>query len=102
MTVSSAAACYVGDAGHEGRQSHGSKVEINPKVMMGRPVIRGDRITVELILRRLGDGATPADLIEAYPPITVEHIRGAIIYAADTVANEETVFLGPHQRMHLV
>jgi uncharacterized protein (DUF433 family) len=75
------------------------RVEINPKVMLGKPVIRGTRITAELIiiLRKLGEGATPADLIEAYPHLTVEDIRGAIIYAADTVAHEETVFVGPKE-----
>jgi uncharacterized protein (DUF433 family) len=73
------------------------RVEINPKVMLGKPVLRGTRITVELILRKLGEGATPADLIEAYPHLTVEDIRGAIIYAADTVAHEETVFVGPKE-----
>ncbi len=42
-------------------------VEINPKVMLGKPVIRSTRITVELILRKLGEGAMPADLMAAYP-----------------------------------
>ena len=85
------------DAGKKDLGAMEARVEINPKVMFGKPVIRGTRITVELILRRLGEGATPADLIEAYPHLTVEDIRGAIIYAADTVAHEETVFLGPKQ-----
>jgi uncharacterized protein (DUF433 family) len=71
------------------------KIEINPKVMLGKPVIRGTRITVELILRKLGEGATPADLMEAYPHLTVEDIQAAITYAADTVAHEETVLVEP-------
>ena len=71
------------------------RIEINPKVMLGRPVIRGTRITVELILRKLGGGATPADLMEAYPHIAVEDIQAAIHYAADTVAHEETVLVEP-------
>jgi uncharacterized protein (DUF433 family) len=71
------------------------RVEINPKVMLGKPVIRDTRITVELILRKLGEGASPADLMEAY--LTVEDIKSAIIDAADTVAHEETVFVGPKE-----
>ena len=72
-------------------QSH---IEINSKVMLGKPVIRGTRITVELILRKLGEGATFADLMEAYPHLNVEDIKAAITYAADTVAHEETVLTG--------
>ena len=71
------------------------RVEINPKVMMGKPVIRGTRITVELILRKLSEGATEDNLLEAYPRLTRVDIQAAIGYAADTVAHEETVLLGP-------
>jgi uncharacterized protein (DUF433 family) len=60
------------------------RIEINPKVMMGKPVIRGTRITVELILRKLAEGATEEDLLDAYPRLTREDIKAAIGYAADT------------------
>ena len=65
------------------------RIEINPKVMLGKPVIRGTRITVELILRKLGEGATHRDLLESYPHLTEGDIQAAIIYAADTLAHEE-------------
>ena len=71
------------------------RIEINPKVMLGKPVIRGTRITVEIILRKLGEGATPQDLLEAYPHLTAHDIQAAITYAADTLAHEETVTLEP-------
>jgi len=58
------------------------RIEINPNVMMGKPVIRGTRITVELILRKLAEGATEADLLDAYPRLTGEDIRAAIAYVA--------------------
>jgi uncharacterized protein (DUF433 family) len=67
------------------------KIEINPKVMMGKPVIKGTRIPVELILRKLGEGATEEDLLDAYPRLKEEDIQAAIAYAADTVAHEEIV-----------
>ena len=54
------------------------RIEINPKVMMGKPVIRGTRITVELILRKLSEGASEADLLNAYPLLTREDIQAAI------------------------
>ena len=69
------------------------RIEINPKVMMGKPVIRGTRIPVELILRKLSEGANEADLLDAYPRLKREDVQAAIGYAADTVAHEETVIL---------
>ena len=71
------------------------RIEINPKVMLGKPVIRGTRITVELILRKLGEGATQRELLAAYPHLTLQDIQAAITYAADTLAHEETVPLEP-------
>ena len=54
------------------------RIEVNPKVMMGKPVIRGTRIPVELILRKLSQGATETDLLDAYPRLTREDIQAAI------------------------
>jgi uncharacterized protein (DUF433 family) len=65
------------------------RIEIDPKVMMGKPVIRGTRITVELILRKLSEGATQSDLLDAYPRLTRADIQAAIRYAADMLAHEE-------------
>jgi uncharacterized protein (DUF433 family) len=70
------------------------RIEIKPNVMMGKLVIRGTRITVELILRKLSEGATEAELLEAYPKLAHEDMQAAIGYAADTLAHEETVILG--------
>ena len=71
------------------------RIEINPKIMLGKPVIRGTRIPVELILRKLGEGATEADLCDAYPGLAPQDIRAAVAYAADTLAHEETILLEP-------
>lgn len=65
------------------------RIEMNPKVMLGKPVIRGTRITVELVLRKLGDGASEADLLDAYPHLTALDIRAAMKYAAAVIAHEE-------------
>ena len=69
------------------------RIEIDAQIMMGKPVIRGTRITVELVLRKLAEGATEADLLDAYPRLAREDIRAAIAYAADTVAHEEIILL---------
>ena len=71
------------------------RIEIDPKVMLGKPVIRGTRIPVELVLRKLAEGATEADLLDAYPGLAREDIQAAIGYAADTLANEETLIVTP-------
>jgi uncharacterized protein (DUF433 family) len=73
------------------------RIEIDAQVMMGKPVIKGTRITVELLLRKLAEGATEADLLDAYPRLTREDIRAAIAYAADTVAHEEIILLSRPQ-----
>jgi len=75
------------------------RIEVNPKVMMGKPVIRGTRLTVELILRKISEGASEADLMEAYPRLTREDIQAAIRYAADTLAHEETIILSSPKKV---
>lgn len=59
------------------------RIEINPKVMSGQPVIRGTRITVELILRKLRGGGSQKELLEAYPRLTQEDIKAAIRYGKE-------------------
>ena len=71
------------------------RIEINPKVLLGKPVIRGTRIPVELILRKLGEGVTDTALLEAYPRLTRADIHAAIRYAAQTIAHEEIVISTP-------
>ena len=70
------------------------RIEINPKVMLGKPVIKGTRVPVELILKKLSEGATEEDLLDAYPRLTRSDIQAAVGYAADTIAHEETVLVG--------
>ena len=67
------------------------RIEINPDVMLGKPVIRGTRIPVELVIRKLAEGATEADLLDAYPRLTREDVRAALAYAADSLAHETIV-----------
>ncbi|THJ20622.1 MAG: DUF433 domain-containing protein, partial [Nitrospira sp. CG24E] len=55
-----------------------NRIAMSPKVMMGKPVIRGTRIPVELILRKLGEGAIETDLLDAYPRLTKADIQAAI------------------------
>lgn len=63
----------------------------NYKIMLGKPVIKGTRITVEIILRKLSEGAGINDLLLLYPQLKDEDIYAALNYASDVIANEETL-----------
>ena len=67
------------------------RIEINPRIMLGKPVVRGTRITVELILRKIAEGAIDDVLLDAYPTLKKKDIKAAIVYAADTLAHEKTL-----------
>lgn len=66
-------------------------IEEKPGVMMGKPVFKGTRITVEHVLRELGGGTNEGDLLQAHPRLTAEHIRAALLYAAALIDLETTV-----------
>lgn len=74
------------------------RIETDPRVMLGKPVIRGTRITVELILRKISEGATETDLLDAYPGLAAEDIKAAVAYAADVLAHEEIFLLEPAEK----
>jgi uncharacterized protein (DUF433 family) len=65
-----------------------ARISTDPAVMMGKPCIKGTRITVELILRKLGAGRSFADLLEAYPQLTEDDLRAALAFAADYIQHE--------------
>lgn len=62
-----------------------SLIESDPSVMMGKPVIAGTRITVELILEKLAAGETVEQIIEAHPRLTEEAVRAALAFAAEAL-----------------
>jgi uncharacterized protein (DUF433 family) len=64
------------------------RINRDPKVMLGKPVIRGTRITVEHVLRELGGGLTPEQIVVGYPHLALEDIRAAQAYAADYIAGQ--------------
>jgi uncharacterized protein (DUF433 family) len=61
------------------------KVVSDPKIMMGKPVISGTRITVELILEKLAAGETPEQILEAHPRLSDEGIKAALAFAAQAL-----------------
>jgi uncharacterized protein (DUF433 family) len=67
------------------------RITVNPKVMVGKPTIRGLRITVEQILKALAAGVSVEKLLGDYPELEREDIRAVLLYAAELV-NEEQVY----------
>jgi uncharacterized protein (DUF433 family) len=68
------------------------RIEINPQIMGGKPVIRGTRVPVELVLRKLGAGMTADAIIIDHPRLTRDDILAAQAFAADTIADENVVY----------
>jgi uncharacterized protein (DUF433 family) len=65
------------------------RITINPKVMVGKPTIRGLRITVEQILKALASGVSTQELLEDYPELEPEDIQAVLSYAAELVSEEQ-------------
>jgi uncharacterized protein (DUF433 family) len=68
------------------------RIEINPRVMFGKPVIKGTRITVEHILRKLAAGLTVTEIIHDHPHLKPGDIYAAADFAADYLAQEDIIF----------
>ena len=68
------------------------RITVNPKVMVGKPTIRGLRITVEQILKALAGGVSVEELLEDYPELERDDIHAVLLYAAE-LANEERIYV---------
>ncbi len=65
------------------------RIVTNPKIMLGKPVIKGTRLTVEIIVEKIAYGETIEYLKKDYPFLTEDDIRAALLYAAKRLAHEE-------------
>ena len=79
---------------------HHNRIAVNPAVMVGKPVVKGTRIPVALVLRHLAGNLDLQDLFEAYPRLTEQDVQACLRYAADLMDGEEIVpaFM-PRRRM---
>ena len=76
-------------------ENYNGLIEVNPKIMMGKPVIKGTRLTVELILKSLAAGETNENLLASHPRLTLEAIAAALEFAADALKGENIYPLPP-------
>ena len=65
------------------------RIIVDPQVMLGKPVIKGTRLPVEIILEKIAYGASFDDILKDYPFLTEDDIRAALLYAARTLSEEE-------------
>jgi uncharacterized protein (DUF433 family) len=63
------------------------RISVNPKVMVGKPVIRGTRLTVEYILGLLAQGDTVEDILTEYPDLVKEDIQACLLFASRSLQN---------------
>ena len=68
-----------------------NRIEIDPQVMLGKPVIKGTRITVEMILKKLSQNISTDEILSDYPRLTPEDIQAAIAYAATALSTDEVL-----------
>ena len=67
-------------------------IEERKDVMMGKPIFKGTRLTVDHILNEMGSGMTEKELLENYPTLTPHHFRAALLYAAAVVAMDQSIY----------
>ncbi len=68
-------------------------IEERKDVMMGKPVFKGTRLTVEHILKELGTGMSAEDVLAGYPQITPEHLQAALLYSAAVIGMDQTIYV---------
>jgi uncharacterized protein (DUF433 family) len=71
--------------------SYHSRIASDPDILLGKPVIKGTRISIEIIIRKMSEGLSIDELLKAYPDITKEDINAALEYSADMLSNEELI-----------
>lgn len=69
------------------------RIESNPKILLGKPIINGTRLTIELILIKLSEGANRQDLMIMYPHLNDEDISAVLKYAYEVIKNEDVIDL---------
>lgn len=67
------------------------RIVSDQKIMLGKPVIKGTRITVEIILKKLSEGMSIDEVLQAYPHLSKDDILAVLSYSADVISKEEII-----------
>jgi uncharacterized protein (DUF433 family) len=71
------------------------RIIVDPEILVGKPVVKGTRIPVELVLKRLAQDLNVATLLEAYPRLTPEDVKACLAYAEAQIAGEDVYPASP-------
>ena len=69
------------------------RIAVDPKVMLGKPVVKGTRLTVEYIIGRLAHGATPADLVDEYEGLALDDVSACLLFAERSLSDTDYMSL---------
>ena len=69
-------------------------ITVNPDILVGKPIIKGTRVSVELLLDRFADGWSCDDILQAYPHITREQVQAAVTFASELFKEDRFVAIG--------
>ena len=64
------------------------RIELNPEILVGKPIVKGTRISVQLVIERLADGCTTDELVDLYPTLTRDDVLACLHYASECLALE--------------
>ncbi|HEX4960405.1 MAG TPA: DUF433 domain-containing protein [Thermoanaerobaculia bacterium] len=67
------------------------RIAVNPQVMLGKPVIRGTRITVEILLEKIATGSSMDEILVDYPRLSREDVLAAVAYAREVISTDELI-----------
>jgi len=68
-----------------------NRITHDPAIMLGKPIVKGTRITVEMVLRKMSEGANANDMLQMYPALQLGDVYACLLYAAETIAHEEVI-----------
>jgi len=74
--------------------NYNQRIVSDYKIMLGKPVIKGTRVTVEVILKKLAEGASVRDVIKMYPNLKKEDVLATLNYASEVISSEEMIAAG--------
>ena len=72
-----------------------ARIVVDPKTMVGKPVISGTRLTVEHVLNQLGHGATVSEILDEYRGLTAADVQACVLFAARSLAESDFMPVGP-------
>ncbi|HEX2224096.1 MAG TPA: DUF433 domain-containing protein [Thermoanaerobaculia bacterium] len=68
-----------------------SRIDINTQIMLGKPVIRGTRVTVEILLEKIAAGCSIEEILDEYPRLTRDDVLAAVAYAREAISTDEII-----------